>query len=188
MAQLPQAPVHDARFDTKRKVEVPRLQALTHAQLGAIVSDRLGSQIILIKLPVLWLTARNPYNPTTGRVDVYMPGRWDTESNSIFMDTIVVPGQNSSWDGSVAYVYFHPQAVGSHLVAVHFTGYQTTATLSGPWGNVTASTATTSDSGVAAALWSATAAGSTMEFDVSFTSANGLAGLGYIESIQVFEL
>jgi hypothetical protein len=71
-------------------------------------------------------------------------------------------------------------ASGSHLVALRFTGHQTTLRVNGPWGVVSAFSATTSDNPVATALWDGSA-GETLFFTFSFTG--GI--IGFLKSIQM---
>jgi hypothetical protein len=132
------------------------------------------------------LSARQPYDATYGNIDVYQPGRWDTTYNLIFMDTIRQVGpEPGEWDGSASYIMFKPAASGTFLIVGNFTGYQTTAHLRGPWGENTAYTAQTSDSGVVVALYETD---QEFEFNLDFTVPNNDYGIGYIESIQVFSM
>jgi hypothetical protein len=113
-----------------------------------------------------------------------MPGRWDTGSNLIFMDTMRQVGPSpGEWEGSAAYIRFAPPSSGTFLIVGHFTGYQTTMHLRGPWGETTAYIAETSDSGVVLAQWTGD-----QEFDFTLTCTvpNNDYGLGYIESILVY--
>jgi hypothetical protein len=131
---------------------------------------------------ILELSARYPYNATLGRLDCYQPGRWDTESNLIYMDPIVQTGPSpGEWDGSVLYGTFNPPANGYYIFAVNFTGWNCTMYLGGPWGTKSAYTALTTDSGVVAALWAGNAP---MGFGMSCKGS----GLGFVASVQVFAL
>jgi hypothetical protein len=114
-----------------------------------------------------------------------MPGRWDTTYNLIFMDCIVLGSLVGEWEGSAAYIMFKPPSDGIYLIVGHFTGWETTMHLVGPWGDNTSYTAVTSDSGAVTALYSG---GQEFEFTMHCTQPNNEYGVGYIESIQVFEL
>jgi hypothetical protein len=70
--------------------------------------------------------------------------------------------------------------VGATWVALRFTGHQTTLRVNGPWGVVSAFSATTSDNPVATALWDGSA-GETLFFTFSFTG--GI--IGFLKSIQM---
>ena len=167
--------------------EVPQFTRVSHDALAELAAG-LGvkRKIVFHEALVMELTARQPYDATFGNIDVYQPGRWDTSYNLIYMDTIRQVGPDvGEWDGSASYIYFKPESAGTYLCVGNFTGYQTTAHLYGPWGETTAYTAQTSDSGVIAALY-ATDQG--FEFNLNFTVPNNEYGLGYIESIQVFSL
>jgi hypothetical protein len=71
------------------------------------------------------------------------------------------------------------------VIVGHFTGYQTTMHLDGPWGKNTAYTAETSDAGAVMAIWSGN---QKFEFTMHCTVPDNGWGIGYIESIQVFAL
>ena len=112
-----------------------------------------------------------------------MPGRWDTTSDLIFMDTIVHTGTEGEWSGSAAYIAFRPPAPATYLIVVHFTGAEITMHLTGPWGENTAYTESTADAGAVVALWT----GGEASFGLHCTDNNDYS-LGYIESIQVFKV
>jgi hypothetical protein len=167
--------------------ETPQFTRVSHEAVAEIASG-LGAKpgIALSEALVMELTARQPYDATYGNIDVYKPGRWDTSSNLIFMDTIRQVGPSpGEWDGSASYIEFKPASNGTYLMVGNFTGYQTTAHLNGPWGENTAYTAQTSDSGVVVALY---ATDQQFEFNLNFTVPNNDYGIGYIESIQVFSM
>jgi hypothetical protein len=129
------------------------------------------------------LTARHPYD-AAGFMDSYKPGRWDCESNLVFMDVIRQVGPSAGeWDGTVVYGRFTAAADGTYLVVGNFSGYQVTMNLHGPWGNNTAYCATTSDHAQAMALWAGTP-GATLFFTINMTGPI----IGYLESIQVYLL
>jgi hypothetical protein len=157
---------------------------LSPARLTDLAAELAKKPVVFLPQALMELTPRYPYDAKHGNVDVYMPGRWDTTSNLIFMDAIVQLGGPGEWEGSVAYIEFKPASTGTFLIVGNFTGYQTTFHLHGPWGDNTAYTALTSDSGVVMALW----AGGELEFTLNCTVPNNEYGIGYIESIQVFQL
>jgi len=176
-----------AQLDKKREVEIQKVTRISHAQLTSHASKLASASITLPVTASMELTTRHPYD-AAGLMDVYKPGRWDCTSNLLYMFAIVATGPDpGEWDGSVVYANFKPSVPGTYLIVATFSGYQITMNLYGPWGVNTAYTPTTSDIGTAIALWTA-AAGDTLYFDLNFTAPSGEAGLGYLESIQVFAL
>ena len=173
---------------TRHKVaERPVVKRATPSQLIAHAAKLAKRNISVLAAPTMELSARHPYDPA-GLIDVYKPGRWDCTSNLLFMDTIVSTGPSpGEWDGTVAYARFKAPANGVYLVVAHFSGYQTTMAVHGPWGTNTAYTASTSDVGTVISLWDATA-GEDLGFTLNCTAPGGEASVGYLESIQVFNL
>jgi hypothetical protein len=165
----------------------PTIERLDKTRLAEAASTLAKKPVKPTPKALMELTARYPYDATHGNIDVFMPGRWDTTSNLIFMDTIWYPDPDApyEWEGSVAYIMFKPPSEGMYLIVGNFTGWETTMHLGGPWGEATAYTATTSDSGAVTALHNG---GQQFEFTLYGTQPNNLPGVGYIESIQVFEL
>ena len=181
------ADVSLAKFDKRKVVETPAIKRTSQAQLIAHAAKFAKRSINALAAPTMELSARHPYDPA-GLIDVYKPGRWDCTSNLLSMDTIVMTGPSpGEWEGTVAYGTFKAPANGTYLVVAHFSGYQTTMELHGPWGNNTAYTATTSDTGVAISLWTANA-GDNLSFTLNCTAPGGQASIGYLESIQIFNL
>jgi hypothetical protein len=89
---------------------------------------------------VLDLTARHPY-ADAGSMDFYQPGRWDCESDSVYMSTIQNPtGSPGLWTGTVGYGHFTAPADNLYVVVVNFSGYSSSQcmNLRGPWGKATA--------------------------------------------------
>jgi hypothetical protein len=167
--------------------QAPRFTRISQEALAEVASG-LGARpgIVLNEALLMELTARQPYDAPRGNIDVYQPGRWDTTYNLIFMDTIRQVGPDpGEWDGSASYIEFKPVSSGIYLIVGNFTGYQTTAHLVGPWGENTAYTAQTSDSGVVVALYETD---QEFEFNLTFTAPDNGYSIGYIESIQVFSL
>ncbi len=165
-------------------VEVPTVEHVGETQLAEAASALANKPVKPAPKALMELTARHPYD-THGNIDVFMPGRWDTTYNLIFMDSIVTGSTLGEWEGSAGYIMFKPPTDGTYLIVEHFTGYETTMHLYGPWGENTAYTAATSDSGAVMGLYSGS---QEFEFTTNCTVPNNEYGLGYIESIQVFEL
>lgn len=162
-----------------RPEEVSRL-ALD--DLGVIVKDSQDRDLGALALE---LSARHPY-ADAGYADFYNPGRWDCESDLVYMSAIHQVGPSvGEWEGTVGYVHFTAPAAGSFIVVVNFSGYQQTMSLSGPWGTSTAHSDTTSDSAAATAIWDG-AAGQTLYCTFSSRSDNGYAGIAYLDSLQIF--
>lgn len=160
---------NDVRMDARRLREIVR--NLRDRDLGTLQ---------------LKLTARQPYAPA-GYMDMYQPGRWDCESDTVYMSAIHQTGPSpGEWDGSVAYARFTAPAPGTYIVVVNFSGYQQTMSLGGPWGATTAHCATTGDSAATTALWTAAAAGERLYCQFASKSDTGLAGIAYLQSFQVF--
>lgn len=136
-------------------------------------------------LPELSLSARNPFDPLNGQMDVYMPGRWDSSLDLVFMEHIVTGANPGEWNGSVAYVEFKAQANGDHFVSVQFSGYQTTMELHGPWGTASAYTATPADTGYVGAVWVG-GADESLFFTVNSRGPDNLAGIGYLSAVEVY--
>ena len=130
----------------ERTVEPPRMEPMPRASLSAIAAANLKRKIILPKAEVLKLTARHPYDPA-GLMDFYQPGRWDSTSDLVFMSSIVTGPEPGMWDGTAGYVQCAAPADGDYLIVVHFTGYQQTMRIDGPWGTAPGHTASTSDAG-----------------------------------------
>lgn len=118
---------------SQRVVETPRVKALTRARLA-----RFEPALVAAPAPavVMTLSARKPFGPR-GYIDVYKPGRWDCESDQIFLDPIVVSSPGV-WTGSVVYGSFTAPVTKKYLLAVHFYGADITLKLQGPFGDVTA--------------------------------------------------
>ena len=188
MSRPPQAPtnghgsLHGSTPKDPISIEVPLLQRVSSARIAELASELLDEELAPTEPALLELSARHPYEPL-GNLDVYMPGRWDTSSDVIFMDTIVQHGGRGEWVGSAAYVEFRPPAPGTFLIVVHFTGTEITMHLTGPWGENTAYTASPSDPGAVVALWT----GGETSFGMHCTDNNEYS-LGYIESVEIFKV
>lgn len=134
---------------------------------------------------VLDLTARHPY-ADAGYMDMFHPGRWDCESDLVYMTSIHQVGATpSEWDGTAAYARFTAPAAATYIVVVNFSGYQQTMSLNGPWGTSTAYTPTTSDTAAATALWTGTA-GQTLYCTFSSKADGGDSGIAFLDSFQVY--
>jgi hypothetical protein len=161
-------------------VDVPTIAPLTNAHVLDLASKlKPGPPPSLVQ--VLSLSARQPY-AANGNMDVYMPGRWDTTYDLVFLDPIVDGPMVGEWTGTAVYATFKAPAAATYLIVANFSGYQTTMNLGGPWGTSTAYTAVTTDSGAATALWTGTA-GETLSFGVTCSAPI----LGYLSSIQCFQ-
>lgn len=166
-------------------IEAPTLKRLSRAQLAKQVTDLTAKGRISLETnpPLMELTARHPYQDA-GFMDFYRPGRWDCESDLVFMEGIRQTGPSpGQWEGTVGYLRFKAPKAGSYLVVINFTGYQTTMQLSGPWGINTAYSATTSSTGIATAIWNGTK-GAQVFFSLSCKGGT----MGYLQSVQVFLL
>jgi hypothetical protein len=167
----------------RRAAKSPRVKATVRDVLVSVATKLAGKAVTLPQNAAMTLTARHPHDPA-GFMDVYRPGRWDCESNLVFMDAIQQVGPSpGQWEGSVAYARFTAPSNGTYLVVGNFSGYQITMNLHGPWGNSTAYCPTTSDHAQATALWTGTA-GATLSFTINMTGPI----LGYLESVQLFLL
>lgn len=164
-----------ADLKAERVPAPPRLPALSSAELASIAAERHQRDVELRAL-AMELSARHPYD-AAGLMDFYQPGRWDTSTDLVYM--------TSDFDGNAAagYVQYTAPTGGDHLVAVSFTGYQTTLRVWGPWGMVSAYSDTTSSNAVATALWNG-AAGASLYFNFSFTG--GI--IGYLRSVRIHQL
>jgi hypothetical protein len=118
---------------SQRLVDAPYVKALTRAQLAKVEPAFAAAPSPTV---VMALSARKPFGQR-GYIDVYKPGRWDCESDQVFLDPIVVSSPGV-WTGSVVYGNFTAPTTKSYLLAVHFYGWDITLKLSGPFGDVTA--------------------------------------------------
>jgi hypothetical protein len=175
-------PVSIAQINKHRTPKAPKVKRLSRAKLIRLVGKAGNSPVALGPVPDLELSGRHPYD-AAGGMDFYMPSRWDTTSNLVFMKSIVTGSSPGEWEGTAGYVSFQAPANGTYLVVGNFSGFQITMKMQGPWGEVSAFTATTSDSGAVTALWTATA-GQKLNFTLNCTGG----GMGYLESIQIFHL
>ncbi len=174
--------LHGRGPDDHVSIEVPLLQRVSASRIAELASELMKQEVTPSGPAFLELSARRPYD-AFGNLDVYMPGRWDTTADVIFMDTIVRTGAGGEWVGSAAYIEFRPPAPGNFLIVGHFTGSEITMHLTGPWGERTAYTPTVSEPGAVLAPW----VGGAASFGMHCTDNNDYS-LGYIESVQIFEL
>jgi hypothetical protein len=188
MSRPPKAPtnghgsLHGSTPEDHVSIEVPLLERVSSARIAELASELLHEEVAPTEPALVELSARRPYDPVAN-LDVYMPGRWDTTSDLIFMDTIVHLGTRGEWVGSAAYVEFRPPGSATYLIVVHFTGAEITMHLTGPWGENTAYTASASEAGAVVALWT----GGETAFGMHCTDNNEYS-LGYIESVQIFKV
>ncbi|OBH40401.1 hypothetical protein [Mycobacterium mantenii] len=152
-------------------------------RLDGIAMETVGQNL---GVQVLDLTARHPY-ADAGYADFYQPGRWDCESDLVYMESIHQTGSSpGEWDGTAAYARFKPAQTGTYIVVVNFSGYQQTMSLYGPWGTTTAYCATTSDSAATTAIWNGTA-GQSLFCTFSSRADSGYSGIAYLLSFQIFK-
>lgn len=118
---------------SQRLVDAPYTRALSRAQLAKATPALAAATA---PTAAMTLSARKPFGQR-GYIDIYKPGRWDCETNLIFLDPIVVSSPGV-WDGSVVYGNFTAPATSQYLLAVHFYGWDITLKLSGAFGDVTA--------------------------------------------------
>ena len=170
-----------------QKVLTPTVERVSGARLADIASGIANQKLALTAPALMELTARRPYDAAYGLVDVFMPGRWDCTSDLIFMHSIVTGASPGQWEGSAAYVQFKAPAAATYLVAGHFTGYQCTMSMHGPWGHNSATTEVTTDAGAVVALWDGKA-GDGLYFSMNCTAPNNLPSIGYIKSIDIYQL
>jgi len=161
---------------------IDRQPLISEAGLAKLVSQLTDGPVAL-KPPVMQLSAQHPYDSKHGFVEMYMPGRWDTSTDQIYMDPFVTnPMKVGEWTGSVGYITFHPPSSGTYVMVVHFYGYQISMRLSGPGG--TATSASDSNVSTAVAMLFSSNSGTAVFFDFVCTGIY----LGFIQSIQVFQL
>jgi hypothetical protein len=177
-------------FDQLRKfggVRPPVIELPDPDRLEELIAQKAGLHLTpaIFRSVVLSLTARHPYDSALGRIDMYRPGRWDTEWNLVFMEHVITGPLPGQWDGSAGYVKFAPPSSGKYLVVGLFSGYDTTMTLDGPWGKVSDHTAVTSDYGVVSTVWSASG-GTSLYFNFACTNPANSYGMGYLSAIQFF--
>lgn len=174
------APFSQKQLQIRKSVKAPAVRRISRAALTRLAVG-LAPKFSPASNPSMELTARHPHDPA-GFMDSYRPGRWDCESNLVFMNGIVTGPTVGEWEGTVVYPRFKAPSAGTYLVVGNFSGYQITMSMSGPWGTTTAYCPTTSDSAAVTALWTATAGQSI------FFSLNCTGLIGYLESLQVFLL
>jgi hypothetical protein len=92
------APSHEELL-TRAKVEAVKVKGLTNARVGDIVKGLGFGPVQPASPAVMNLTARHPYDAATGRIDVYKPGRWDTESDLVYMSPIISTGVRARGNG-----------------------------------------------------------------------------------------
>jgi len=167
----------------RKAVAAPNVARLPLLDLAELFETVFGNEKPAPKQPPLVeLSARVPYSATYGWIDSYHPGRWDCESDLVFMSPIIQVGPSiGEWDGTVVYVSLPGVPAATYLVVGNFSGYDTTMHMNGPWGNVTAYTAATTDIGTVIALTNVTQG---LYFSMSCKGT----GLGYLESVQLFSM
>jgi hypothetical protein len=172
-----------AQLNSHRVVKAPAVKNQSVASLAAAAAQIITQGGVPALMPTMELSARHPYDPA-GRMDVYMPGRWDCKYDLLFMDALVTGPGSGEWNGTICYVTFTTPANGNYLVAANFSGYQITMRLAGPWGESTAYSATPSAHTAVTSLWTGSA-GELLEFSLHCT---GGGVIGYLKSVQIFLL
>lgn len=165
----------------KSNAVLPFTVELTNEALNAAVRKQFDRPLP-VNAPLIELSARHPYDDaTTARIDSYHPGRWDTESNLVYMSPIVPTGPSpGEWDGTVVYAAFPNLASGVYLVSGVFSGYDITMSLSGPWGTTTAYNPTTD-------ITSTVLAQASVNQGLFFSMSCKGSGLGYLSALQLFQ-
>jgi hypothetical protein len=174
-------PSGDVRASGPKKIKRTTKPALTKSATALV-----GRRIILPETLELELDARHPYDPA-GLMDFYMPGRWDSTYDLVYMDTIVTGADPGEWTGTAAYLQFTAPSDGLYLVVMHFSGVDITMRLFGPWGTTSAHTNTPSDAGAVLAAWVG-GAGSTLYFEASCITSDNEYGIGYLAAVEVYLL
>jgi hypothetical protein len=168
-------------FKSKSSVALSFAVEVTNEALSSAVQKQFDRPLP-VNAPLVELSARHPYDDATAaRIDSYHPGRWDTESNLVFMSPIVQTGASvGEWDGTVIYAAFPNLASGVYLVSGVFSGYDITMSLFGPWGTTTAYNPTTNISSVVLAQAS-------VDQGLFFSMNCKGSGLGYLSALQLFQ-
>jgi hypothetical protein len=176
------AVIQQQALTDQRAVAAPNVLRRSMLDLSDLIFEIFGDRPAPKQPPLVELSARVPYSATYGWIDSYHPGRWDCESDLVFMNPIVQVGPSvGEWDGTVVYVSLPGVPPGTYLVVGNFSGYDTTMHMNGPWGDVTAYTAATTDIGTVIAL-------TTVTQGLYFSMSCKGSGLGYLESVQLFPM
>ena len=169
-------------LQTKSSVHSPILVELDEARLDALIEHVVGKPRPT-RAPIQSLTPRHPYDESSkARIDSYHPGRWDTESDLVYMSPIVQTGPSpGEWDGTVIYASLPNLGTGVYLVSGIFSGYDITMSLHGPWGTTTAYNAVTSTT-------TSVLATATVNTGLFFTLNCKGTGLGYLSAIEIYPM
>jgi hypothetical protein len=168
-------------FELRESVRGPRFKAIDAKGLARRATKLSEDKVAPVEDLVMELTPRKPWESAKRQMDVLWPGRYDTESDLVFMHPIVTGPSPGEWDGTVVYARFDAPSTGTYLVVANFTGHQITGHLHGPWGEQTAFSGTTSDAAAVVAIWKGSGG-------VSFTFNCTGSIMGYLKSIQVYKL
>lgn len=163
-----------------RVIDTPQVQRASWETLAAMASKLTGGTSTLAQRPVMDISTRKPYEEA-GLMDFYKPGRWDSTSNSVYMVGIKLGPSPGQWDGTVGYLQFKAPKDGTYLIVAHFTGYQITMKLGGPWGVTTGTTGTTSEPGTVTAIYTGKA-NTWVFFNLTCVYPN----LAFLNSVQVY--
>lgn len=169
-------------LQTRATVALPVSVSLSRAHFDEAIRTRLNIPVPT-RSPLITLDARHPFDDaTSARIDSYHPGRWDTESNLVFMSPIVQVGASpGEWDGTVIYAALPNLSTGVYVVSGVFSGHDITMSLSGPWGTTTAYNATTS-------ITSVVLAQASVNHGLFFSMSCKGSGLGYLSGIQLVQV
>jgi len=169
-------------LQTKSSVHSPVIIELDDVRLDALIEQAFGKPRPT-RSPLQSLTPRHPYDESSkARIDSYHPGRWDTESDLVYMSPIVQTGPSSGeWDGTVIYASLPNLGAGLYLVSGVFSGYDTTMSLHGPWGITTAYNAVTSTT-------TSVLATATVKKGLFFSLNCKGTGLGYLSAIEIYPM
>jgi len=166
--------------------EPPVVERVGHARLGETASELAGTEVTVGPSNVLMeLSARQPHDAAHGQLDVSESAGWFTTQNTIYMYPVVYGPAVGEWNGTNVAVEFRTPADGTYLFVGHFSGYQMTMHLLGPWGETTAYTAETSDAGAVLALH---ITDKPLWFGFRCTEPNNEGAAGLLHSIQVYQL
>jgi hypothetical protein len=132
----------------------PQAAKLSLAELNESATKQLRQPIALTEEAAFELTARWPYD-TAGSMEFWQPARWDAEGDYILTDKLVLTSDGSYDNGSMGYVNYTAERSGFHLVAVHFSGYDTTLKMGGPWAFTSNYCPTLADTATVWAPWNA---------------------------------
>jgi len=167
-------------LDKFRVANVPTVERVSFETLAATANRLTNGVSTLSSTPALDISTRRPYD-AAGLMDFYQPGRWDSTSNSVFMEGIKYGPSPGMWDGTVGYVQFKLPKDGTYLIVANFTGYQITMKMNGPWGTNIGTTSSSSVPGTVTAIYTGKA-----NTTVYFTLTCVYPNLAFLKSVQAY--